>query len=75
MSFVWKLYIPTTQSTLHGFQCIPSASSVHVFRKAEQFFDLLDYEGHISKTVSMVNNPAFVSVVSGQKETAESMIG
>ena len=26
------------------FQCIPSASSVHVFRKAEQSFDLLDYE-------------------------------
>ena len=25
-------------------QCIPSASSVHAFRKAEQTFDLLDYE-------------------------------
>ena len=26
------------------FQCIPSANSVHAFRKAEQSFDLLDYE-------------------------------
>lgn len=26
------------------YQCIPSVSSVHAFRKAEQSFDLLDYE-------------------------------
>ena len=29
------------------YQCIPSVSSVHAFRKAEQSFDLLDYETHI----------------------------
>lgn len=43
------------------FQCIPSASSVHAFRKAEQSFDLLDYERSYLK--SCVNGAFMPPVV------------